>query len=64
MLHLFKKNEEDSLEYAIKFIKEQKIINKRNIKVLNNLGFETKELYEWNDIYSYIIKNIKQLRKG
>lgn len=64
MLHLFKKNKEDSLEYAIKFIKEQKVINKRNIKVLNNLGFETKELYEWNNIYSYIIKNLKQLRKG
>lgn len=63
MLHLFKKNKEDSLEYAIKFIKEQKVINKRNIKVLNNLGFETKELYEWNNIYSYIIKNLKQLRK-
>lgn len=64
MLRLFKKNKEDSLEYAIKFIKEQKVINKRNIKVLNNLGFETKELYEWNNIYSYIIKNLKQLRKG
>lgn len=64
MLHLFKKNKEDNLEYAIKFIKEQKVINKRNIKVLNNLGFETKELYEWNNIYSYIIKNLKQLRKG
>ena len=61
MLKLFKKKDK-TLEYAIRFIKQQKNLNKRNIKLLKNLEYDTSEIDDWDSIYSYILKKLKSLK--
>lgn len=63
---IFKKNKyfkDDILEDAINFMINQKNINQKNIKSLKNMGFSTQQLLEWDNIYNFIIKELKSMRK-
>ena len=58
-----RKKKNDILEQAIEFIKTQKELNKKNMKTIQNMNYDTDDMKEWDKIYGYVIDQLKNMRK-
>lgn len=58
-----KKESDKSLDQAIEFMIKQKTLNKKNIKKLKSMNFSINQLKEWDNLYTYIIKKLKSMKK-
>lgn len=62
---LFRKKKKDkNLEEEIKFIKKQKKHNKENIEQFKKVGFSTKDLEEWDEMYERILEILKSAKNN
>ena len=62
-MNFLKKEHNVNIDEAIKFIKEQRKIQKKNIKRLKDINYVVDKIKDWIEIYDYVLDILYTIKK-